>query len=83
MHSRTTSATSLKREDNYVGIPEFIIDFITQGDIIRSNATWYEDEEKNNRFFLNLETVLLGKRKIVFGSLQVNMQEKSPTVGLL
>ena len=26
---------------------------------------------------------LLGKRKIVFGSLQVNMEEKSSTVGLL
>lgn len=28
---------------------------ITQGIIIRSRATWYENGEKNNKFFLNLE----------------------------
>ena len=30
-------------------------DYITQGAIIRSRATWYEKGEKNNKYFLNLE----------------------------
>ena len=30
-------------------------DYITQGSIIRSRATWYEMGEKNNKYFLNLE----------------------------
>ena len=30
-------------------------DFITQGAIIRTRATWYEQGEKSNKYFLNLE----------------------------
>ena len=30
-------------------------DYITQGTIIRSRATWYEFGERNNKYFLNLE----------------------------
>ena len=30
-------------------------DYITQGAIIRSRATWYEFGEGNNKYFLNLE----------------------------
>lgn len=30
-------------------------DYITQGNIIRSKATWYEKGEKNNKYFLSLE----------------------------
>ena len=30
-------------------------DYITQGAIIRSRATWYEFGERNNKYFLNLE----------------------------
>ena len=30
-------------------------DHITQGNIVRSKAAWYEEREKNNRYFLNLE----------------------------
>ena len=33
---------------------ENLYDFITQGAIIRSPATWYEMGEKNNKYFLNL-----------------------------
>ena len=32
-----------------------LYDYITQGAIIRSRATWYEMGEKNNKYFLNLE----------------------------
>ena len=35
---------------------ENLYDFITQGTIIRSRATWYEMGERNNKYFLNLET---------------------------
>ena len=34
---------------------EQLYDYITQGSIIRSRATWYELGEKNNKYFLNLE----------------------------
>ena len=34
---------------------EQLYDYITQGAIIRSRATWYEQGEKNNKYFLNLE----------------------------
>ena len=30
-------------------------DYITQGAIIRTRATWYEQGEKSNKYFLNLE----------------------------
>ena len=32
-----------------------LYDYITQGAIIRSRATWYEMGEKNNKYFLNLK----------------------------
>ena len=32
-----------------------LYDYITQGAIVRSCATWYEKGEKNNKSFLNLE----------------------------
>ena len=32
-----------------------LYDYITQGAIIRSRATWYELGKKNNKYFLNLE----------------------------
>ena len=35
-------------------------DYITQGTIIRSRATWYELAGRNNKYFLNLEN---SKRK--------------------
>ena len=34
---------------------ENLYDFITQGAIIRSRATWHEMGERNNKYFLNLE----------------------------
>ena len=32
-----------------------LYDYITEGNIIRSKANWYEQGEKNNKYFLNLE----------------------------
>ena len=32
-----------------------LYDYITQGAIVCSHATWYEKGEKNNKYFLNLE----------------------------
>ena len=34
-----------------------LCDYITQGAIVRSRATWYEKGEKNNKYFLNLEKI--------------------------
>ena len=35
---------------------ETLYDYIIQGKIIRSRANWYEQGEKNSKYFLNLET---------------------------
>jgi len=35
---------------------ETLFDHIIQGKIIRSRANWYEQGEKNSKYFLNLET---------------------------
>ena len=40
-------------------------DYITQGAIIRTRATWYEQGEKSNKYFLNLE--IPEERKVQFG----------------
>ena len=32
-----------------------LFDYIAQGNIVRSRATWYEKRERNNKYFLNLE----------------------------
>ena len=32
-----------------------LFDYIAQGNIVRSRATWYEKGERNNKYFLNLE----------------------------
>ena len=41
-----------------------LYDYITQGAIVRSRATWYEKGEKNNKYFLNLEKS--NKEKVVY-----------------
>ena len=35
---------------------ELLNDYITKGAIIQSRATWYEQGEKSNKYFLNLES---------------------------
>ena len=35
---------------------ETVYDYIIQGKIIRSRANWYEQGEKNSKYFFNLET---------------------------
>ena len=34
---------------------DFMHDYITRGNIVRSKATWYEKGDKNNKYFLGLE----------------------------
>ena len=58
---------------------ESLYDYIIQGKIIRSKATWYEKGEKNSKFFLNLESNRSGKTCIrrLFdsqGKIMVNSQ---------
>ena len=33
-----------------------IYEYLSQGAIVRSRATWYEKGEKSNKYFLNLES---------------------------
>ena len=49
------SAQNLEELESLQAEYENLYDFITQGAIIRSRATWYEMGEKNNKYFLNLE----------------------------
>ena len=43
--------------------PEYnsLYDYIIQGNVIRSRANWYEHGEKNNKYFLNLESRKMSK----------------------
>ena len=41
-----------------------LYDYITQGAIIRSRATWYEMGEKNNKYILNLENSNKGESSV-------------------
>ena len=55
--SEDTSAELEGSKQEYESLYENII----QGKIIRSKATWYEKDEKNSKFFLNLESNRSGK----------------------
>ena len=48
------------KSDHSAIIDDSMYDYITQGAIIRSRATWYELTGRNNKYFLNLEN---SKRK--------------------
>ena len=43
---------------------ENIIEYKTKGAIIRSKARWYNEGEKNNKYFLNLENRHCKKRQL-------------------
>ena len=49
------SSQNLEELESLEAEYENLYDFITQGAIIRSRATWYEMGERNNKYFLNLE----------------------------
>ena len=53
----TTHPTEKNIEDleKYKMEYDSMYDHITQGTIVRFKAAWYEEGEKNNRYFLNLE----------------------------
>jgi len=42
---------------------ENIVKFKTKGAIIRSKARWYNEDEKDNKYFLNLENRHCKKKK--------------------
>ena len=44
---------------------ENIIEYKTKGAIIRSKARWYNEGEKNNKYFLNLENCHCKKKTIM------------------
>ena len=52
---------------------ETLYDYIIQGKIIRSRANWYEQGEKNSKYFLNLET---SKTKRTLVRRLINADEK-------
>ena len=49
-------------EDNSIELEKIsceynsLYDYITEGRAIRSRVNWYEHGEKNNKYFLNLES---------------------------
>ena len=49
---------------------ENLCDYITQGAIIRSRVNWYEEGEKNSKYFLNLESAK--KKKTCIRKLSVD-----------
>ena len=49
---------------------EFHYDYITQGAIIGSRMNWYEEGEKNSKYFLNLESAK--KKKTCIWKLSVD-----------
>jgi hypothetical protein len=63
----TLLSSKLALEDYY--------DYVTQGTILRSKCTWYEEGEKNSKYFLNLEK--RNKSKSTVQKLIVNESEIS------
>ena len=55
MCDKDPSPQNLEELESLKAEYENLYDFITQGAIIRSRATWYEMGERNNKYFLNLE----------------------------
>ena len=46
-----------------------LYDYTTQGNVIRSRANWYEHGEKNNKYFLNLESRKMSNSSVSANSL--------------
>ena len=53
-------------------------DYITQGAIIRSRVNWYEQGEKNNKYFLNLENTKKKKTSIRKLTLDTDLHTTEP-----
>ena len=53
-------------------------DYIVQGSIIRSRATWYKKGEKNNKYFLNIENSKKKKSSVRRLVLKNNMTSSNP-----
>ena len=57
---------------------EILYDYITQGIILRSRATWYEHGEKSTKYFLNLEKRNKTKTHVRKILLQNNLETTEP-----
>ena len=58
------SAENISQLENAKNEYESLYDYIVQGKILRSKRNWYENGEKNSKFFLNLE--IKSSRKTLF-----------------
>ena len=54
--SVSPSPQNMEKVENIGNEYELFYDHLSRGAIIRSRATWFEQEEKSNKYFLNLET---------------------------
>ena len=52
---KTPSVTNLNKVENLKTAYERECEYITRGAIVHSRINWYEYQEKNNKYFLNLE----------------------------
>ena len=57
---------------------EILYDYITQGIILRSRATWYEHGEKSTKYFLKLEKKNKAKTHVRTILLQNNLETIEP-----
>ena len=57
---------------------EILYDYITQGIILRSRATWYEHGEKSTKYFPNLEKRNKAKTHVRKILLQNNLETTEP-----
>ena len=55
----------MPEENKLFVFTESIIEYKTKGAIIRSRARWYNEGEKNNKYFLGLENHHCNKKKIM------------------
>ncbi|RUA07179.1 MAG: hypothetical protein DSY43_00385 [Gammaproteobacteria bacterium] len=78
-HDTIGNNESLEELEQVKGEYEAEYDYITQGTIIRSRVNWHEKGEKNNKFFLNLESNR--KKKTVIRKLSLNKKTiTDPTI---
>ena len=58
------SPENMEKMENIRNEYELFYDHLSRGAIVRSRATWFEQGEKSNKYFLNLETYKKSKNFI-------------------